>query len=65
MILRLTEAEARSLEGALSRRVSDMMRELVRTEDHLAHAQLKESYEELERLQRRVAELASARSDEA
>ena len=58
MILKLTEAEVRSLEGALARRVDDMMKELVHTDDKTAHAELRASYEELEKLQRRVKELA-------
>lgn len=52
--LQLTEVEARKLEGALARRVSDMMNELVHTEDRAAHAELKANYEELEGLQRRL-----------
>lgn len=59
IVLSLTEAEARSLAGALARRASDMMNELVHTEEHSARAELRARYEELERLQQRLAELTS------
>ncbi len=55
--LELTDQEARNLESALARRVRDMMQELVHTEDRTAHAELKSTYEELDRLHRRVAGL--------
>ena len=55
--LELTDQEAKKLESALARRVRDMMHELVHTEDRTAHAELKSTYEELDRLHRRVAGL--------
>lgn len=55
--LELTDQEAKTLESALARRVRDMMQELVHTEDRTAHAELKSTYEELDRLHRRAAGL--------
>lgn len=60
IVLTLTEAEARSINGALTRRVADMMKELVHTEDHTAHEELKATYEDLDRLQRGLAGQISA-----
>jgi hypothetical protein len=56
VVLQLTESEARTLERAVARRVSDMMAELVHTTEHAAHAELRSTYEELERLHRRLSE---------
>ena len=57
--LKLTETEAQKLDGALERRVADMMKELVHTTDRAAHAELRASYEELENLQKRLRSLIS------
>lgn len=58
--LELTDQDAIKLEGALARRVRDTMQELVHTEDRTAHAELRATYEDLERLHRRVAGLIVA-----
>jgi len=52
--LEFTEAEARELEGAVTRRVTEMMAELVHTSDRTAHAELRADYDELEKLQKRL-----------
>jgi len=55
--LRLSDGEGRILERALARRAAEMMNELVHTTDRTAHAELKDSYEELDALRKRVAAL--------
>jgi hypothetical protein len=57
IIFELTETDARSISGALTRRAADMMKELVHTDDRTMHAELKASYEQLDRLQRDLARL--------
>jgi len=60
ILFELTEKEARTLDVALARRVGDMMKELVHTDDHAEHEDMRAGYEELERLQQRFAAVCRA-----
>lgn len=62
IVLELTEAEARILEQALTRRAGDMLKELVHTDEHTVHAELRVNYEQLEKLRLRVTELVSPKA---
>ena len=55
MELKLTSGEARVLLTALDRRLQELMNEIAHTEDRAFRADLRATYDELERIQRRVA----------
>ncbi len=61
IVLQLTERESVCLENTVSRRLGEMLKELVHTDDRTAHAELKASYEELERLGGRLHDLTLAK----
>jgi hypothetical protein len=54
MNMTLSNREAEILQRALERRSAEMLDALVHTSDHEAHRVLKETYEELDALCRRV-----------
>ena len=60
MELKLTNGEARELRSALDRRLQELMNEIAHTEDREFRAALRDTYERLERLQRRLLSATAA-----